>query len=74
MRKSCAWSRFALDLFLPLLLAIAAIAATGVVVPLCWLLAAIVAMVGVLIERWLFFAEAKHTVTLYYGRERRSVT
>ncbi len=23
--------------------------------------------VGVLIERWLFFAEAKHVVTLYYG-------
>jgi DMSO reductase anchor subunit len=22
---------------------------------------------GVLVERWLFFAEAKHTVTLYYG-------
>jgi len=21
----------------------------------------------VLVERWLFFAEAKHTVTLYYG-------
>ena len=61
-----------LGFVLPLLLAIAAIAATGVVVPLCWLLAAIVAMVGVLIERWLFFAEAKHTVTLYYGRERRS--
>ncbi len=25
-------------------------------------------MVGILIERWLFFAEAKHSVTLYYGR------
>ncbi len=25
------------------------------------------AAVGVLVERWLFFAEAKHTVTLYYG-------
>ncbi len=24
-------------------------------------------MVGVFVERWLFFAEAKHTVTLYYG-------
>jgi len=21
----------------------------------------------VLVERWLFFAEARHTVTLYYG-------
>lgn len=24
-------------------------------------------LVGVMVERWLFFAEAKHTVTLYYG-------
>ena len=28
----------------------------------------IAVMVGILVERWLFFAEAKHTVTLYYGR------
>jgi sulfite dehydrogenase (quinone) subunit SoeC len=26
--------------------------------------------VGTVTERWLFFAEAKHTVTLYYGAER----
>ena len=25
------------------------------------------ALVGTLVERWLFFAEARHTVTLYYG-------
>jgi len=30
-------------------------------------LAAISGLAGVLIERWLFFAEAKHAVTLYYG-------
>jgi len=24
-------------------------------------------MLGILTERWLFFAEARHTVTLYYG-------
>jgi len=23
--------------------------------------------VGIMIERWLFFAEAKHVVTLFYG-------
>ncbi len=28
---------------------------------------AFVALAGVPIERWLFFAEAKHTVVLYYG-------
>ena len=35
-------------------------------------LAALIAMIvmipGLLTERWLFFAEATHTVTLYYGR------
>lgn len=31
------------------------------------LLAAPAMAVGLLTERWLFFAEAKHTVTLYYG-------
>lgn len=34
-----------------------------------WLLALALAgaMIGALVERWLFFAQAKHTVTLYYG-------
>jgi sulfite dehydrogenase (quinone) subunit SoeC len=27
------------------------------------------AALGIVIERWLFFAEAKHTVTLYYGAD-----
>ncbi|PTE07198.1 dimethyl sulfoxide reductase anchor subunit family protein [Mesorhizobium helmanticense] len=31
-------------------------------------LAAAAQFAGMLVERWLFFAEAKHTVTLYYGR------
>jgi DMSO reductase anchor subunit len=30
--------------------------------------AALAALLGILIERWLFFAEATHTVMLYYGR------
>ena len=32
-------------------------------------LAAMSALIGALIERWLFFAEARHTVMLYYGAE-----
>jgi DMSO reductase anchor subunit len=32
-------------------------------------LAALASLGGVLTERWLFFAEAKHTVTLYYGAD-----
>ena len=30
--------------------------------------AAVCAVLGMLLERWLFFAEATHTVVLYYGR------
>jgi DMSO reductase anchor subunit len=30
-------------------------------------LAVISATVGTIIERWIFFAEAKHVVTLFYG-------
>lgn len=33
--------------------------------------AALSGLIGVAIERWLFFAEATHTVTLYYGRSGR---
>lgn len=32
-------------------------------------LAVVSAALGLVIERWLFFAEAKHTVTLYYGAQ-----
>jgi DMSO reductase anchor subunit len=30
--------------------------------------AALCALAGLYVERWLFFAQATHTVTLYYGR------
>ncbi|MEE2995547.1 MAG: dimethyl sulfoxide reductase anchor subunit, partial [Pseudomonadota bacterium] len=33
------------------------------------LLAAVSVSVGVVVERWLFFAEAKHVSMLYYGAE-----
>lgn len=60
----------ALAFVLPLLL----LAATLVLPETRWLsaafslAAAVVQFAGMLVERWLFFAEAKHTVTLYYGR------
>ncbi len=39
--------------------------------PLLWLIpAALSTGIGIATERWLFFAEAQHVVTLYYGRER----
>jgi DMSO reductase anchor subunit len=32
-------------------------------------LAAILLLAGLAVERWLFFAEAKHSVMLYYGAQ-----
>jgi DMSO reductase anchor subunit len=34
------------------------------------LIAAVSGTAGIAVERWLFFAEARHAVTLYYGAER----
>lgn len=53
---------------LPFLLTALTIAFVQPVAALAAVLAAVFVTVGVLIERWLFFAEAKHTVTLYYGQ------
>jgi DMSO reductase anchor subunit len=32
--------------------------------------AAVIAYLGILVERWLFFAEARHVVNLYHGLQR----
>jgi DMSO reductase anchor subunit len=50
------------------LLTLLALLASGVMAGLCVFLAALSGLVAAVIERWLFFAEATHTVTLYYGR------
>lgn len=42
----------------------------GVAGALLATLALLAAAPGVVIERWLFFAEAEHVVMLYYGRSR----
>jgi sulfite dehydrogenase (quinone) subunit SoeC len=55
---------------LPALLTLAGLLLPTALIPLCAVTAAVLATLGVLIERWLFFAEAKHTVMLYYGAER----
>ena len=55
----------ALFALLPLaLLVIAGIHAASA--PWAWPLAAASALLGAVVERWLFFAEARHVVTLYY--------
>ncbi len=67
LRRIAITAAFAVPLGLTL---IAALIPPGLLPVVCAGLAAVSASIGVLIERWLFFAEAKHVVTLFYGRER----
>ena len=55
---------------LPLLLVAAALTLTALpfLSAALSLVAVVSQLAGMLVERWLFFAEAKHTVALYYGR------
>jgi DMSO reductase anchor subunit len=57
----------ALGFALPLLLTLLAMVWPGWPAIIATGLAAGFGMLGILVERWLFFAEAKHAVTLYYG-------
>ena len=64
LRRVVTWGGFAA----PLLVTLAAIGlGAGWPAALSALVGAALASAGVVIERWLFFAEAKHSVTLYYG-------
>ena len=52
------------------LVATAVVSATGGgVAKIASVVAVLAQAPGILVERWLFFAEARHTVTLYYGLE-----
>ncbi|WP_340119655.1 DmsC/YnfH family molybdoenzyme membrane anchor subunit [Pelagibius sp. 7325] len=56
---------------LPIVCVILGLALGGAVPAVLAALAAVAAMaLGLAVERWLFFAEAKHVVTLYYGESR----
>ena len=55
---------------LPLLLSLVVLVSAGWLAALAALIAGLAALAGVAIERWLFFAEAEHTVMLYYGAPR----
>lgn len=59
----------ALAFAVPAVLLVVAFVSPWPVAAIASALAAIAQLIGMLVERWLFFAEAKHTVTLYYGRE-----
>jgi DMSO reductase anchor subunit len=61
---------FQLAFVVPFLLLLLALVYGGAVRVALALAAAPIGTAGVLVERWLFFAEAKHTVTLFYGAAR----
>ncbi|HVC51071.1 MAG TPA: DmsC/YnfH family molybdoenzyme membrane anchor subunit [Stellaceae bacterium] len=54
---------------LPAVLTLIGLVWTGAVGEIVAVVAVLSAGLGLVVERWLFFAEAKHTVTLYYGAE-----
>jgi len=56
-----------LGFVVPFLLLVVAQRAEGFPAAAFSVAAVCISLTGVLTERWLFFAEAKHTVTLYYG-------
>jgi DMSO reductase anchor subunit len=62
--------RLALNLGLlsPGILLILAGVSGGVAQLALLILALVLGLSGIVVERWLFFAEARHTVTLFYGR------
>lgn len=53
---------------LPILLLLLTLALPGVLATALAVLAVVAFYAGVVTERWLFFAEARHAVTSYYGR------
>jgi sulfite dehydrogenase (quinone) subunit SoeC len=52
---------------LPVVLMVMAYLMSGNLVVMACFAAALSMSVGIIVERWLFFAEARHVVTLYYG-------
>lgn len=63
LRKLSVLSLFAA----PLVLMLIALLMGGVAAAIFTVLAVLLAAAGILVERWLFFAEARHVVTLFYG-------
>lgn len=53
---------------LPIILTAASLALAPLPALVLAIIAALIALAGIFLERWLFFAEATHTVVLYYGR------
>lgn len=60
---------FGLLIPIAVLAVILAIPGSGIMAGGLVLIAALSGSIGVVVERWLFFAEARHVATLYYGEE-----
>ena len=54
---------------IPAVLTLILFVASGVAALFVSILAVLCAAIGIVVERWLFFAEAEHVSMLYYGRE-----
>ncbi|MGH7085592.1 MAG: dimethyl sulfoxide reductase anchor subunit family protein, partial [Acetobacteraceae bacterium] len=52
----------------PIILTAAALAVAPLPALVLAIVASVIALIGIFLERWLFFAEATHTVVLFYGR------
>ncbi len=59
-----------LGFILPIILTLGSSSTSGLLAMTISIFAAVSFLLGAIIERWLFFAEAKHTVMLFYGAER----
>ena len=57
---------------LPVAILVLAFAGPLAVQPFAFAFAALFALIGIFVSRWLFFAEAEHTVTLYYSDAMRT--
>lgn len=59
-----------LGCFVPLILLAASLVAPPATAPGAAILAVMSSAIGTIVERWLFFAQAEHVVTLFYGADR----
>ncbi len=68
MRHGCGPLRSAGGFAIPAILLFIGLIIANPAAMVLFPVAALLSLLGIYAERWLFFAEATHTVMLYYGR------
>lgn len=63
-----------LTFLVPVCLCVLTLLSSGTLATFSAVLAALIAQTGIVVERWLFFAEAQHVMSLYYGRPLGTAT